>query len=562
MTQNFNTDKDKDWAYWLGCAGGILMTLFTTACFIGAIVVYFVYDEKLSGLSFRPPQPTPPPPVDFVTQVDQNAWKLSLSDGFTDNQSRWDAVAYQNDSINLVRMITGGQYIWDFDAGEPYLFWDSPKHKPVSDCIVSAEYKIRQGDANDGFGLILRELGGNRYYFEINSQGRYVFSLENKGEWTSLLSARLPYALRPQEANQIAVQAEGSHFTFFVNGHKINEFEDNTLKSGYAGILLSPSAEFNFLLVTPGTESTPIPMENRHKVVYEVDNFKLWIPAKATLQGHDPLTPEPGRILFTSDVDGNLELYSIRTDAKDLQRLTNDPADDYAGKWSPDGKQVVFVSERDGNAELYLMQADGSNPTRLTENPAADSDPAWSPDGTQIVLSSQRDGNAELYRYTLASRQVERLTDSPDEDRSPAWSPDGKSILFQSGLSGISSIYRLELASGEVEQLTHSDTSIGTAPAWAPGGNKFVYILSYMGLRSELVIADVVTSDTSHIAFGNEKNNWPAWSPGGGQIAFISNMSGQQDIFIVSAGGKELHQLTNDKAVESHLDWTASTETP
>ena len=34
--------------------------------------------------------------------------------------------------------------------------------------------------------------------------------------------------------------------------------------------------------------------------------------------------------------------------------------------WSPDGKRIAFTSERDGNAEIYVMGSDGSQQTRLT----------------------------------------------------------------------------------------------------------------------------------------------------------------------------------------------------
>ena len=67
--------------------------------------------------------------------------------------------------------------------------------------------------------------------------------------------------------------------------------------------------------------------------------------------------------------------------------------------WSPDGRRIAFTSERDGNPEIYVMNADGSGVTRLTYNDARDLDsfPAWSPDGRRIAFHSNRDGNFEIY---------------------------------------------------------------------------------------------------------------------------------------------------------------------
>ena len=39
--------------------------------------------------------------------------------------------------------------------------------------------------------------------------------------------------------------------------------------------------------------------------------------------------------------------------------------EDMFSAWSPDGTKIAFTSDRDGNFEIYVMNADGTNPTRL-----------------------------------------------------------------------------------------------------------------------------------------------------------------------------------------------------
>src|SRR5713226_5830560 len=60
-------------------------------------------------------------------------------------------------------------------------------------------------------------------------------------------------------------------------------------------------------------------------------------------------------------------------------QLTTNGADDTGPIWSPDGKQVAFTSNRDGNLEVYVMHNDGSQQTRLTFDSAVDAATGWQP---------------------------------------------------------------------------------------------------------------------------------------------------------------------------------------
>jgi TolB protein len=41
--------------------------------------------------------------------------------------------------------------------------------------------------------------------------------------------------------------------------------------------------------------------------------------------------------------------------------------------------RIAFTSDRDGNCEIYVMNADGTQQTRLTESAAIEDYPSWSP---------------------------------------------------------------------------------------------------------------------------------------------------------------------------------------
>jgi len=101
-------------------------------------------------------------------------------------------------------------------------------------------------------------------------------------------------------------------------------------------------------------------------------------------------------------------------------RLTNDPVDDSYPAWSPDGKKIAFSSERDGNFEVYVMNADGSEQTRLTYNPVDYLYPAWSPvinKPPEIISATltQQDPCVDTIHYIAVA------TDSDDDIVSYEW---------------------------------------------------------------------------------------------------------------------------------------------
>ena len=103
-------------------------------------------------------------------------------------------------------------------------------------------------------------------------------------------------------------------------------------------------------------------------------------PAPAAFPGAN------GKIAFTSDGDGNGDVFVMNADGSGRTNLTNNPAYDIDPAWSPAGNKIAFTSGRDGSLEIYVMNADGSGQSNLTSNAAIDVEPAWSPAGNKIAF--------------------------------------------------------------------------------------------------------------------------------------------------------------------------------
>ena len=143
-------------------------------------------------------------------------------------------------------------------------------------------------------------------------------------------------------------------------------------------------------------------------------------------------SPDGQRLLFTTHRDGNLELYVMDVDGRNLRNLTRKEGYDAHPSWSPDGSRIVFESDRFGNFDICILEVASGQVVNLTDHPALDRQPTWSSDGKQIAFVSNRDGLTSIYRMAADGTGVTRLTSGHDGDWKPAWSPDGKILCFVS----------------------------------------------------------------------------------------------------------------------------------
>ena len=135
--------------------------------------------------------------------------------------------------------------------------------------------------------------------------------------------------------------------------------------------------------------------------------------------------------------------------------------------------KIVFSSERDGNSEIYLMNEDGSAVARLTNDPDEDSLPYCSPDGSRIVFSSDRSGNHQLFLMDIDGGNVVRLTHNDYDNNSPSWSPDGGKIAFSSGGNASpSNLFTIEPDGSNELQVTNREGYNFLSPTWSPDGSK------------------------------------------------------------------------------------------
>src|SRR4051812_39278683 len=143
--------------------------------------------------------------------------------------------------------------------------------------------------------------------------------------------------------------------------------------------------------------------------------------------------PSNGKIAFTSNRDGNREIYVMNADGTNQIRLTNNTVIDDSPTWSPDGRKIAFVSQRqDGSFAIFAMNADGAARTEITSlSQEYSTTLSWSPDGGKIAFDDSPVRGHDVFVVNVDGSDRQNLTADPaHDDLGPVWSPDGSKILF------------------------------------------------------------------------------------------------------------------------------------
>lgn len=280
-----------------------------------------------------------------------------------------------------------------------------------------------------------------------------------------------------------------------------------------------------------------------------------WLETVVTL-GLTP-TPAPalpevtGKIAFSSNRDGDYEIYVVEAKGSDIVQITRNNYDDFSPKWSPDGTQLLFISRLEADTEVMVMNADGSNERQLTFNESNEFTPAWSPDGRQIVFQTLEETGSNLYVMNTDGSVIVQLTRASASNRAPNWSPDGTRIVFTSNRDGDEDLYLMDADGTNERQLTFNNSADFT-PAWSPDGRRIVY-----GTEGSLMVIEPDNPTPVTLVTGFRNPGSPAWSADGRSIAFTAfgDTGNTADIYIMGADGSNPVRVLRVEGGISSIAW-------
>ncbi len=164
-------------------------------------------------------------------------WPVVYSDDFNYNNSVWPMGKKTSEFLTQDISISGGKYLVKMSSLRTISWWATIQGKNLGDFYLSIEVRrIFSPDLSD-YGLVFRKDQDNLYYFCINGLTKqYEVGVYSDHAWRILIPWKDSNRIDPADSNQLAVLAQGSHFTFFLNGETVEAIDDDTLKTGRLGL--------------------------------------------------------------------------------------------------------------------------------------------------------------------------------------------------------------------------------------------------------------------------------------------------------------------------------------
>ena len=313
----------------------------------------------------------------------------------------------------------------------------------------------------------------------------------------------------------------------------------------------------------------------------------LIIPLMALILASLACSTAGNPIVFTSDIDGNREIFSLDPERAELVNLTKSAGSEYAPALSPDGSHLAFLSgdEEHNTLQVIALNEETDNRTAVSKIDGNHRDHRWAPSGERIAYLVQNggdpsthvagyDGSTSMELTTIVAHEVGgwsydgssvvftvrggpgqgiyvrnpdgvnevRLTDQIDYN--PVWSPNSHKIAFISERDGNPEIYTMNSDATELRRITESSaTDYGIA--WSPDGRKLAFVSDRDG-SAEIYVVDVRSAEVNRLTRNSVRDDQPVWSRDGKRIAFVSYLDGDGEIVMMDADGTNQQRLTNN----------------
>jgi hypothetical protein len=166
-------------------------------------------------------------------------WPVAVSDSFDNNENGWPVDPVDDELIKGTFTIEDGKYLAKIQAKSSLIEWLEPNMRSVKSLYASVSVFQTGGAEEADYGLVFRESSGNFYYFGISVSAKaYILLMYNNG-WSTLIKPVRANEINPDQPNELAVLADGSFLSLFINGEFMDRYDDETLVRGTVGVAMT-----------------------------------------------------------------------------------------------------------------------------------------------------------------------------------------------------------------------------------------------------------------------------------------------------------------------------------
>jgi TolB protein len=172
---------------------------------------------------------------------------------------------------------------------------------------------------------------------------------------------------------------------------------------------------------------------------------------------------------------------------------------------------------------------------------------------SKIAFLSSLAGKKEIYISEFDGQNPKQFTRHEDITLFPAWSSDGKWMAYTSYAKNQPDLYIRNLTENRV--VTLDKKGIQITPAWVPGKFELAATLSFSGDQEIYLLTGggkIIKRLTNSRGIDVE----PTWSPAGKQMAFVSKRSGTPQIYIKDMTSGRVRRLTFQGRYNTQPDWS------
>ena len=161
-------------------------------------------------------------------------------------------------------------------------------------------------------------------------------------------------------------------------------------------------------------------------------------------------------------------LYERKSNAQHL--IVDAEGSNLSASFSPDGQKLLYSSTVGGNADIYEMRLSDGNTKQLTTLPSTEVQPSYAADGQSFVYTSDkvRAGRPSIYRYNFATGHAS-IIPTAGYAASPQLSLDGQRLAYLNGRKAAV----MTLATGQVINL--AETGLDEPARLSPSTQYAVY---------------------------------------------------------------------------------------